>query len=62
MKMLLIAAALAASMSVAPAQYLYGAGSNPNRQYVRPHTNSNGTYVQGHYRTPTTRSVTITGL
>jgi uncharacterized membrane protein len=30
---------------------LYGTGSNPNSHYVSPHTNSNGTYVGGHYRT-----------
>lgn len=43
----------------ASAQYLppiqplspYGTGSNPSSHYVHPHTNSNGTYTEGHYRT-----------
>jgi hypothetical protein len=29
----------------------YGTGSNPSSHYVSPHTNSNGTTVQGHYQT-----------
>ena len=29
----------------------YGTGSNPNSHYVAPRTNSNGTYVGGHYAT-----------
>ena len=28
----------------------YGAGSNYNSNYVAPHMRSNGSYVEGHYR------------
>jgi len=30
---------------------LYGTGSNSSNHYVQPHSNSNGTYTQGHYQT-----------
>ncbi len=62
MKLTLLAAAL--SLAIAPAAFgqsnlnpyapspgLYGTGSNPSSHYVQPHTNSNGTYVGGHYQT-----------
>jgi uncharacterized protein YxeA len=29
----------------------WGTGSNSNTTYVRPYVKSNGTYVEGHYRT-----------
>jgi hypothetical protein len=31
--------------------YDYGTGSNSNSHYVRPHTRSDGSYVDGHHRT-----------
>ena len=31
--------------------YNYGTGSNPNKHYVQPHTNQNGSNVPGHYQT-----------
>jgi hypothetical protein len=60
------AIALALSVGGASAQYassygrstysgssygMTGTGSNPNNHYVAPHTNSDGSYVDGHYRT-----------
>lgn len=61
MKALFVAAILAASTSVAFAQYGYGSrsgsgygfgsGSNSSSTYVRPHINSNGSFTGGHYRT-----------
>jgi hypothetical protein len=60
MKMLVAFALVLAGVGSASAQYLgstfggsgmSGTGSNPNSHYVSPHTNSNGTYVQGHQQT-----------
>src|SRR5262249_49296607 len=56
MKMVLACALVIASVTTVSAQNLnsfggYGTGSNPNSHYVSPHTNSNGTYVQGHQAT-----------
>ena len=55
MKTIILAAALvAASVSVAAAQqrgFSYGTGSNSNSHYVQPHYNSGGGYTGGHYRT-----------
>ena len=65
MKLAIIAStvALLATAATAHAQYgsygntrsnsggLYGTGSSPNSVYVQPHSNSNGTSTQGHYRT-----------
>jgi hypothetical protein len=31
--------------------FSYGTGSNSNSHYVAPHSNSNGTFTGGHYRT-----------
>ena len=44
--------AMAALTVPASVQYNnYGSGSNQNNHYVQPHTQSNGTYVGGHYQT-----------
>jgi uncharacterized membrane protein len=60
MKIALACALVIASVTTASAQTniwgrstgsAYGTGSNPNSYYVSPHTNSNGTYVGGHYAT-----------
>jgi len=58
MRALFVAAILAASTSMAFAQYGYGSrsygfggGSNSSSTYVRPHFNSNGSFTGGHYRT-----------
>lgn len=51
----LTAALVAASISAAAAQsgrgFSYGSGSNSGTHYVQPHTNSNGSYTDGYYRT-----------
>jgi hypothetical protein len=53
MKRLLMVAAFALVVS-APAMaqgYTYGTGSNGRSTYVAPHSNSNGSFTEGHYRT-----------
>lgn len=63
MKALFVAAILAASTSMAFAQYGYGSrsygfgsGSNSSSTYVQPHFNSNGSFTNGHYRTTPNRT------
>lgn len=54
MRVLILAAALAAGFSsaaTAQSTFNYGTGSNSRSHYVQPHFNSNGSYTDGHYRT-----------
>lgn len=52
-KTLMLLVAIIATVLSANAQYTYGSGSygvNTKSTYVKGYTKSNGTYVQGHYR------------
>lgn len=62
MKTIFALAILAASTATASAQYnnnfgqntqspTYGTGSNPSSHTVQPHSNSNGSFTQGHQQT-----------
>ncbi len=60
MRMILVLGALVMLPTMASAQYYgnqrssgygYGSGSNSQSHYVRPHVQSDGDYVGGHYRT-----------
>ena len=50
----LLTAVTLAFIASAPAMaqgYTYGTGSNSRSTYVAPHSNSNGSFTDGHYRT-----------